>query len=80
MKTGFYLRTPYDSSCVLCVDKVKKVYISNRLIYIQGARPASNLNLSSVLFASAASAATSSSPAKGTIAEGTAMPPVPFLS
>ena len=70
----FWLRSPdnYDSSRTLLT--APGGYVSSYGVNYGGAvQPASNLNLSSVLFASAAKA-TSSSPAElGTIASGTAM-------
>ena len=72
----FWLRSPYDYDyfIALCADRGYYV-ILGRVDIDSGSpvQPASNLDLSSVLFASAAKA-TSSSPAElGTIASGTAM-------
>ena len=69
----FWLRLPYVryGNCVLIAsagDYVSSTYVNQHF----SAQPASNLNLSSVLFASAATAA-SSGTKSGTITEGTAM-------
>lgn len=69
----FWLRSPYvrHGNCVLIAsagDYVSSTYVNQHF----SAQPASNLNLSSVLFASAATAA-SSGTKSGTITEGTAM-------
>lgn len=69
----FWLRSPYVryGNCVLIAsagDYVSSTYVDQHF----SAQPASNLNLSSVLFASAATAA-SSGTKSGTITEGTAM-------
>lgn len=69
----FWLRSPYVryGNCVLIAsagDYVSSTYVNQHF----SAQPASNLNLSSVLFASAATAA-SSGTKSGTITEGTAM-------
>ena len=70
----FGLRSPYDndSKCVLSAYKssrVNNVYVT----WKYPIQPASNLNLSSVLFASAATAASSDTVKSDTIAWGTAM-------
>ena len=70
----FWLRSPSAnySSCVLFAapgDSVHDDYVS----YLLTVQPASNLNLSSVLFASAATAASSDTAVAETIANGTAM-------
>ena len=71
----FWLRSPYGRSgdTALCADRGYYV-ILGRVDIDSGSpvQPASNLDLSSVLFASAATAASSGTEA-GTIAEGTAM-------
>ena len=67
----FWLRTPNDSSCALLATTGGHVdYI--RVFFDSAVQPASNLNLSSVLFASAATAA-SSDTVSGTLTDGTAM-------
>ena len=70
---SFWLRLPYDSTSgdALQAEPGKKVNHSN-VSSVFGVRPASNLNLSNVLFASAATAS-SSDTVSGTIADGTAM-------
>lgn len=70
----FWLRSPSAnySSCALFAapgDSVHDDYVS----YLLTVQPASNLNLSSVLFASAATAASSDTAVAETIANGTAM-------
>jgi hypothetical protein len=69
----FWLRSPYgnDERCVFLA--IPNIYIQYYPVVHKGAvQPASNLNLSSVLFASAATAA-SSGTKSGTIANTTAM-------
>ena len=70
----FLLRSPDNNDCSRTLLTAPGGYVSSYGVDYDGAvQPASNLNLSSVLFASAAKA-TSSSPAElGTIASGTAM-------
>ena len=70
----FWLRSPYERYGIEVLfadpsDHVGVVRVNND----HAVQPASNLNLSSVLFASAAMAASSSSAELGTIASGTAM-------
>ena len=77
----FWLRTPASGNggiLELCANPVKgnKLFIDVRSDYggrSDGLRPASNLNLSSVLFASAAVAASLDASETGSIPEGTAM-------
>ncbi len=71
--TDFWLRTPSDSLVNHALCACPGLYrIGGILVqYSRGVRPASNLNLSSVLFASAARA--SGGAAYGEIADGTAM-------
>ena len=70
----FWLRSPYEryGTEVLFADPSDHVGVV-RVNNDHAVQPASNLNLSSVLFASAAMAASSSSAELGTIASGTAM-------
>ena len=70
----FWLRSPYGYGDGGALFASPGVYVDGRIVSSANAvQPTSNLNLSSVLFASAAMA-TSSSPAElGTIASGTAM-------
>lgn len=72
----FWLRSPYGRSgdIALCADRGYYV-ILGRVDIDSGSpvQPASNLNLSSVLFASAATAASSDAAEARTIADGTAM-------
>ena len=72
----FWLRSPYGRSgdIALCADRGYYV-ILGRVDIDSGSpvQPASNLNLSSVLFASAATAASSDKAEARTIADGTAM-------
>ena len=70
----FWLRSPCDSSGSYALLADPGNYVCYINVYnVRAVQPASNLDLSSVLFASAAMA-TSSSPAElGTIASGTAM-------
>lgn len=72
----FWLRSPYGRSgdIALCADRGYYV-ILGRVDIDSGSpvQPASNLNLSSVLFASAATAASSDTAEARTIADGTAM-------
>ena len=70
----FWLRSPcaYGDSLALLADPGD--YVLRDIVHGKDAvQPASNLNLSSVLFASAATAASSDTAESGTIAEGTAM-------
>ena len=73
-RVEFLLRSPDNNDCSRTLLTAPGGYVSSYGVNYDGAvQPASNLNLSSVLFASAAMA-TSSSPAElGTIASGTAM-------
>ena len=73
-RVEFLLRSPDNYDCSRTLLTAPGGYVSSYGVDYDGAvQPASNLNLSSVLFASAAKA-TSSSPAElGTIASGTAM-------
>ena len=70
----FWLRSPYSEH-----DRYALSAIQGRMVYYgfvnigRAVQPASNLNLSSVLFASAAKAASSDTAELGTIASGTAM-------
>lgn len=69
----FWLRSPYDDNVSGALLADPDMYVSYRRVLNGFAvQPASNLNLSSVLFASAAKAA-SSGTESGTIAERTAM-------
>ena len=70
---GFWLRSPYDyvfSALLANPGDIVFDYSVNNVLAVQ---PASNLNLSSVLFASAATAASSDTVKSDTIAWGTAM-------
>ena len=70
---GFWLRSPYDyvfSALLANPGNIVFDYSVNNVLAVQ---PASNLNLSSVLFASAATAASSDTVKADTIAWGTAM-------
>lgn len=70
----FWLRSPYDNYVSLALLAIPGIYVSFRNVFNGYAvQPASNLNLSSVLFASAATAASSSDAVSGTITDGTAM-------
>lgn len=71
--TDFWLRTPSDSLVNHALCACPGLYRVGGILvqYSRGVRPASNLNLSSVLFASAAPA--SGGAAYGEIADGTAM-------
>ena len=69
---SFWLRSPYDSDCALFADPgfvVDSINVSSE----NAIQPASNLNLTSVLFASAAPAASSDAVISGTILSDTAM-------
>ena len=70
----FWLRSPYvtSDSCALLANPGGYV-LYFRVTYEPAVQPASNLDLSSVLFASAATASSSSPAELGTIASGTAM-------
>ena len=69
----FWLRSPNDDIDGIALNAAKSSYVSGSPVgYGSAVLPASNLDLSSVLFASAATAA-SSGTESGTIAEGTAM-------
>ena len=70
----FWLRSPCveDGSCVMTTSPGYFV-VGNYIEHGVDVQPASNLNLSSVLFASAAKAASSDTAELGTIASGTAM-------
>ncbi len=74
----FWLRSPYDYNAggdydLALVAYPDKYVTFHYVDYEYAVQPASNLNLSSVLFASAAMAASSSPAELGTIASGTAM-------
>ena len=70
----FWLRSPCDSSGSYALLAGPGNYVCYINVYnVRAVQPASNLNLSSVLFASAAMAASSSPAELGTIASGTAM-------
>lgn len=74
----FWLRSPYDYNAGgdydLALIAYPDKYVTFHYVdYEYAVQPASNLNLSSVLFASAAMAASSSPAELGTIASGTAM-------
>ena len=72
-RVEFLLRSPDNNDCSRTLLTAPGGYVSSYGVNYDGAvQPASNLNLSSVLFASAAKA-TSSGTKSGTIAEGTAM-------
>ena len=68
----FWLRSPYASHDVLLAGPGNYVGV-NAVTLKSAVQPASNLNLSSVLFASAVTAASSDTAEPGTIADGTAM-------
>ena len=70
----FWLRSPYDPFSTSVLEAVPSLFVNyigvgNSL----AVQPASNLNLSSVLFASSAKAASSDTVESGRIADGTAM-------
>ena len=74
----FWLRSPYDYSDYGALlaspgDDNGDYIRSYDVDWVEQVQPASNLNLSSVLFASAAKASSSGTAESGTIAEGTAM-------
>ncbi len=70
----FWLRSPCDSSGSYALLADPGNYVCYINVYnVRAVQPASNLDLSSVLFASAAMAASSSPAELGTIASGTAM-------
>ena len=69
----FWLRSPYDGISIYALLACPGNYVSYDFVINESAvQPASNLNLSSVLFASAATAASSDTVSR-TIADGTAM-------
>ena len=69
----FWLRSHYADDVSIALLVIPGLSVGNRYVdYDCAVQPASNLNLSSVLFASAATAA-SSGTVSGTITEGTAM-------
>ena len=68
----FWLRSPYASHDVLLAGPGNYVGV-NAVIRESAVQPASNLKLSSVLFASAATTASSDTAEPGTIADGKAM-------
>ena len=74
----FWLRSPYDGNkeSALVAKPAQAVFygsVNNEDYKNSAVQPASNLNLSSVLFASAATVASSDPVKSGTIASGTAM-------
>lgn len=70
----FWLRSPYADDVSLAMLVITGAIVNNRYVDKDYAvQPASNLNLSSVLFASAATAASSDQAKLGTIALGKAM-------
>ena len=70
----FWLRSPGDLNNVVALAASPGYYVTSyRVCDINAVQPASNLNLSSVIFASAAPAASSDTVAAGTIQTGTAM-------
>ena len=72
----FWLRSPFDgfSTGTTALCTVPSLYVSSMPVLTSLAvQPASNLNLSSVLFASSAKAASSDTAESGPIADGTAM-------
>lgn len=72
--TWFWLRSPGDDDVSLALLASPGDYVDGGIVSDEIAvRPASNLNLSSVLFASAATAASSDTVESYTIASGTAM-------
>lgn len=71
----FWLRTPYEFTYAIALVAYPGCYV-DRYDYVHDSnevQPASNLNLSSVIFASAASAASSDTAESDTIASGKAM-------
>ena len=71
----FWLRTPYEHTFAIALVAYPGDYVGrDNLVELSNeVRPASNLNLSSVIFASAASAASSDTAESDTIASGKAM-------
>lgn len=69
-----WLRSPYGSGGNRALLAIPGYYVDERgVYYVFAVQPASNLNLSSVLFASVATAASSDTVEARTIADGTAM-------
>ena len=69
-----WLRSPYGSGGYRALLAIPGYYVDERgVYYVFAVQPASNLNLSSVLFASVATAASSDTVEARTIADGTAM-------
>lgn len=69
-----WLRSPYGSGGNRALLAIPGHYVDGRgVYYVFAVQPASNLNLSSVLFASVATAASSDTVEARTIADGTAM-------
>ena len=72
--TGFWLRSPYDYNSRVALFAYPGEYVRDGNVYdVRAVQPASNLNLSSVLFASAATAASSDTAESYTIALEAAM-------
>lgn len=70
----FWLRSPYDYNDDIALLAIPGLYVNNDLVdNVFAVQPASNLNLSSVLFASAATAASSDTAESYTIASEAAM-------
>ena len=70
----FWLRSPYADDVSIALFVFPGLGVANRHVdYVFAVQPASNLNLSSVLFASAATAASSDQAKSGTIALDKAM-------
>lgn len=70
----FWLRSPYDDYVGYALLAIPNIYVHYDNVCVQNAvQPASNLNLSSVLFTSAATAASSDTAKSGTIASDKAM-------
>ena len=71
----FWLRSPYafDGGIIALLSTPDYYVIRDIVFYVNAVQPASNLNLSSVLFASAATAASSDTVVADTITSGTAM-------
>ena len=70
----FWSRSPYADDVSIALIGIPGLIVGNRYVdYDLAVQPASNLNLSSVLFASAATAASSDQAKLGTIALGKAM-------
>lgn len=70
----FWLRSPYDDDGDLALFAFPGIFVNNDYVnYEFAVQPASNLNLSSVLFASAATAASSDTAESYTIASEAAM-------